>query len=132
MYESRGIAASDALAMAQSIMSDPELALEVHAREELGIDPNKLGNPIEAAASSFVAFSVGAVLPLLPWFFAGGTAAVVASIILGLLGTIAVGVALAQATGRPALRTAGRQVLIATFAAGVTFLIGSLVGTEVS
>ena len=131
VYESRGIPAADALMMARSIMKDPDVALEVHAREELGIDPAQLGNPVEAAASSFVSFAAGAVLPLLPWFFGGGTSAVVASIILGLLGTIAVGVALAQATGRPAFRTAGRQVLIATFAAGVTFLIGSLIGTEV-
>ena len=132
VFESRGLAASDALLMAQNIMKDPDLALEVHAREELGIDPNNLGNPIEAAASSFVSFAAGAALPLLPWFFGGGTSAVVASIILGFVGTIAVGVALAQATGRPVLRTAGRQVLIAGFAAGVTFLIGSLVGTEFS
>ncbi|MFV2040147.1 MAG: VIT1/CCC1 transporter family protein, partial [Acidimicrobiales bacterium] len=100
VYESRGLDADVALEMATHIMRDPELALEVHAREELGINPNELGNPIQAAAASFAAFAAGAILPLLPWFFSGGTAALIASVILGLFGAIAVGVALAKATGR--------------------------------
>ncbi len=131
VYQSRGISADISLEMARNVMADPELALEVHAREELGIDPNELGNPVQAAASSFVAFAVGAILPLLPWFFGGGTSAVVASILLALLGSVAVGISLARATGRPATRTVARQVLIATFAAAVTYAIGSLVGSEI-
>lgn len=131
LYQSRGIDPDVARDMAESIMADPELALEVHAREELGIDPGELGNPIGAAVSSFGAFSIGAIVPLVPWFFAGGTGAIVASVILGLLGALAVGAALAVATGRSVVRSATRQALIAAFAAGVTFLIGSLVGTEV-
>jgi VIT1/CCC1 family predicted Fe2+/Mn2+ transporter len=131
LYQSRGIDPEVARGMAENIMADPELALEVHAREELGIDPDELGNPIGAALSSFAAFSVGAIVPLVPWFFAGGTGAIVASVILGLLGALAVGAALAVATGRSVVKSATRQAVIAAFAAGVTFLIGSLVGTEV-
>lgn len=131
LYQSRGIDPEVARGMAENIMADPELALEVHAREELGIDPDELGNPIGAALSSFAAFSVGAIVPLVPWFFAGGTGAIVVSVILGLLGALAVGAALAVATGRSVVRSATRQAVIAAFAAGVTFLIGSLVGTEV-
>ena len=59
----------------------PELALETHAREELGIDPRALGRPLQAALSSFVTFGVGALIPLVPWFFARGTGAVVASLL---------------------------------------------------
>jgi vacuolar iron transporter family protein len=131
LYQSRGIDPDVARDMAESIMADPELALEVHAREELGIDPDELGNPIGAALSSFGAFSVGAIVPLVPWFFAGGTGAIVASVILGLLGALAVGAALALATGRSVIKSATRQALIAALAAAVTFSIGSLVGTEV-
>lgn len=131
LYQSRGIDPDVARDMAKSIMADPELALEVHAREELGIDPGELGNPIGAALSSFGAFSVGAIVPLVPWFFGGGTGAIVASVILGLVGALAVGAALAVATGRSVIRSATRQALIAALAAGVTFAIGSLVGTEV-
>jgi VIT1/CCC1 family predicted Fe2+/Mn2+ transporter len=131
LYQSRGIDPEVARGMAENIMADPELALEVHAREELGIDPGELGNPIGAAVSSFGAFSIGAIVPLVPWFFAGGTGAIVASLILGLLGALAVGAALAVATGRSVIKSATRQAAIAAFAASVTFLIGSLVGTEV-
>lgn len=131
LYQSRGVDADVALDMAKNVMQDPELALEVHAREELGIDPNELGNPVHAAVSSFGAFAIGAVLPLIPWFFTGGSGAVVASIVLGLLGAIAVGVGLARATGKDVVRSAARQVFIAALAAGITFLIGTLVGAEV-
>ena len=75
IYESRGIDHDTAWEMASNIMADPEKALEVHAREEMGIDPNELGSPVFAAMSSFFAFALGAVLPLLPWFFGGGSGA---------------------------------------------------------
>jgi len=132
IYASRGIDPDRARAMAQDVMRDPELALEAHAREELGIDPSSLGSPVGAAVSSFASFTAGALLPLLPWFVATGTAAVVASVILAALGAIALGVALARFTGRSAVKSAARQVAIAGGAAGVTFLVGNLVGVGVS
>lgn len=132
IYQSRGIDPGTAYEMASNVMSDPEQALEVHAREELGVNPNELGNPIEAALSSFVAFAIGALLPLLPWFFTGGSTAVIASIVLGVLGAIAVGAALAKATDRPMIPTVFRQVSIAAVAAAATFAIGAAVGTEIA
>lgn len=132
LYQSRGVDADVALDMAKNVMKDPDLALEVHAREELGIDPNELGNALHAAGSSFVSFALGAILPLLPWFFGGGTPAIVASIVLGAVGALAVGAALGRATGRSVLRSAVRQLSIAAVAAAVTYLIGSLVGADVT
>src|SRR6478609_857319 len=90
IYASRGVDPDRAREMAEDIMADPQTALEAHAREELGINPNSLGSPIGAAVSSFFAFAIGALLPLLPWFFASGDVAIVASIVLGALGAIAV------------------------------------------
>ena len=89
IYRQRGMTAEVADELANEMMRDPELALEAHAREELGIDPSQLGSPRQAAVSSFVAFCVGALVPLLPWFFAAGNGAVVASIVLGALAAIA-------------------------------------------
>ena len=131
IYESRGVDHDMAVEMATNIMEDPEKALEVHAREEMGIDPNELGNPMFAAASSFIAFAIGAVLPLLPWFFAGGNGAIVGSILLGVVGAVLVGGALALATSRSILRGSLRQLAIAAAAAAVTFGIGSAVGVGV-
>ena len=92
------------------MMSDPEMALEAHAREELGIDPQRLGSPRAAAASSFVAFSVGALVPLVPWFVTSGRAAKVASLVLGVLAAVVVGMAhrLAPPTGRSVGRSPAR------------------------
>lgn len=128
LYRSRGMDEAQATALAEHLMSDPELALQTHAREELGIDPDGLGSPWGAAGSSFVAFSVGALIPLAPWFVAGGSGAVVASILLALTAALAVGAALAHFTGRGTVRSALRQAGIAAFAAVVTWVLGNLVG----
>jgi VIT1/CCC1 family predicted Fe2+/Mn2+ transporter len=131
IYQSRGVDPDRAHELAQEMMRDPDLALQTHAREELGIDPGQLGSPQGAAASSFLAFALGALIPLLPWFFGSGTAAVVASVVLGLLACAVVGALLARFTGRSVVFSAGRQVLIATIAGTVTFLVGDLVGVGV-
>lgn len=128
LYRSRGIEAEHAEAMAEAVMADPDVALEVHAREELGVDPDSVGDPIGAAVSSFLAFAVGAVLPLLPWFFADGDGAVVASVVVGLVATASVGALLAVFTERSMLASAGRQVGFAVAACVLTFAIGSLIG----
>jgi VIT1/CCC1 family predicted Fe2+/Mn2+ transporter len=132
IYQSRGIDADTAMRMASEMMSDPERALETHAREELGIDPDALGSPVGAAVGSFFAFSAGAIVPLIPWFFAEGNGAVIASILLTVLAAATVGVLLGTFTGRSRLFSAARQVAIAVVAAGVTFGIGRLVGVDTS
>lgn len=131
IYQSRGIPPDQARMIAEAVMADPEVALEVHAREELGIDPNDLGHPLGAAVSSFVSFSVGALVPLVPWFVASGTGAVVASIILAAVAALAVGGALGRATGRSPVRTGLRQLAIAAAASGVTWIVGTAVGVGV-
>ena len=82
IYEKRGVDPTVARTLADEMMRTPELALETHAREELGIDPAALGRPLQAAVSSFATFALGALLPLVPWLFARGTAAVVASVVV--------------------------------------------------
>ncbi|MBI2709465.1 MAG: VIT1/CCC1 transporter family protein [Actinobacteria bacterium] len=132
IYASRGLGADDSRRLAEAMMSDPERALEAHAREELGVDPHDLGSPVRAAVSSFFSFAAGAVLPLLPWLFAAHAGAVLASVLLGVVGAAAVGLALSRFTGRSPLVAAARQVLIAAVAASVTFLVGRLVGVGVN
>jgi len=130
IYRQRGVAPEMADDLASAMHRDPQTALETHAREELGIDPNKLGSPQQAAISSFLAFCVGAMVPLLPWFFASGNGAVVASIILGAASALVIGAALARFTGRSTLRSALRQLGIAALAAGVTYAVGRAVGVK--
>ncbi|HEX3981510.1 MAG TPA: VIT1/CCC1 transporter family protein, partial [Acidimicrobiales bacterium] len=72
IYRSRGLDHDMAEELSVTMMRDPELALETHAREELGINPAETGKPLQAAAASFVSFAVGAFIPLVPWLFASG------------------------------------------------------------
>jgi VIT1/CCC1 family predicted Fe2+/Mn2+ transporter len=132
LYESRGIDPGVAEELASEMMRTPEMALETHAREELGVNPAELGNPYAAAWASAASFAAGAVLPLVPWFITRGAAAVIASVVLGAIVAIAIGVALGRYTGRSVLRSGFRQVLVTMAAAGVTFLVGKAVGTSIS
>jgi len=130
LFVRRGVERSVADKVARAVMHDPEVALEVHAREELGVDPAQTGSPWQAAASSFLSFAVGALLPLLPWFFVSGRGAAIASIIIGALAALGIGAAVARLTGRSTVRTALRQLAIATLAAAVTYGVGTAVGAR--
>jgi VIT1/CCC1 family predicted Fe2+/Mn2+ transporter len=132
MYVRRGIDPGVAEDMANQVMQDPDLALETHAREEMGISMERLGSPWQAAAASFVTFAVGAFIPLLPWLIGSGTAAIVASIVLGALASLVVGAVLARFTERSVVTSALRQLAVTTVAAGVTFGVGKAIGTGVS
>jgi VIT1/CCC1 family predicted Fe2+/Mn2+ transporter len=131
IYEARGIDPGTARELAGQMMRDPEMALETHAREELGIDPSALGAPLGAAVSSFVSFALGALIPLIPWLFGVGTAAVVASVVLASLAALIVGAALAGFTGRPRVGIAIRQLALTALPAAAVFGIGKAIGISV-
>jgi len=133
IYQSKGLTSEQARLMAQSIVGG-ELgrAVDTLAREELGIDPNELGGSAWVAAiTSFFLFAAGAIVPLSPFFFATGMAAVIASIAVSALALMVVGAAITVVTGSSVLKTGGRQVLLGMFAAAVTFGLGALVGRAV-
>ena len=129
MYEQRGIDPEVARDMVHEVMADPQLALETHAREELGISPDHLGSPVQSALSSFFTFALGAFIPLAPWLFITGTAAIVASVVLSALAAIAIGVVLAAFTHRSVVRSALRQLILTAGAAAVTYGVGRALGT---
>lgn len=131
IYRHRGIDAASAEAVAEAVMQDPETALEVHAREELGVDPRSVGNPLGAAASSFGAFSAGAIVPLVPWFFAEGWSGVWLSVVLGLVAALSVGAVLAVFTERSKVASALRQAGFAVAACSLTYGIGTLLDSTV-
>jgi len=132
MYVERGIDPDVATDMANAVMRDPELALEVHAREELGISTESLGSPWQAAAASFGTFALGALIPLLPWLFTSGTAALVLSIACSAVAAVVVGVVLSRFTERSPLFSAVRQLGVTAVAAAVTYAVGRAVGSGVS
>jgi VIT1/CCC1 family predicted Fe2+/Mn2+ transporter len=128
MYRARGVPAPDAMTVARILSANETVALDTHARLELGIDPDEAGAPVRAAVFSFVAFTLGAILPLFPWFFAAGRGAVILSVVIGAVAALALGAAIGSMAGRSVPRTALRQLLITVLAAGITYGVGHLLG----
>jgi VIT1/CCC1 family predicted Fe2+/Mn2+ transporter len=133
IYETKGISPPTAALIAAELMRDPQVALETHAREELGIDMKEgLGSPWAAAGSSFVMFSVGAAVPLLPFLFTSGGTAIAVSAGLSAVTLFAVGGAMTILTGRGVLLSGARMLAIGTAAAAITYGVGTLLGVAVS
>jgi VIT1/CCC1 family predicted Fe2+/Mn2+ transporter len=131
IYQARGMPREDADRMAERIVANPDYALDALAREELGLDPASLGSPVGAAASSFVSFAVGALVPLLPFLLTRGSRALPASIALTALALFGVGAAMSLFSGRTAVRGGLRMLVIGAAAATATFVIGRLLGVAV-
>jgi VIT1/CCC1 family predicted Fe2+/Mn2+ transporter len=132
MYRAQGLSADDADTVARILSANPDIALDTHSRLELGIDPEAPGSAWRAAISSFLAFSVGAILPLFPWFFTEGTSAVIATVIIGAIAALALGATIGLMSGRNVWGTAFRQLAVAAVAAAVTYGVGSLLGVSTS
>jgi VIT1/CCC1 family predicted Fe2+/Mn2+ transporter len=130
MYESHGMGSARAAAAAEEVMQQPDMALAVHAREELGVDPNSLQSAVWAAGLSLVCFLFGALLPVIPWFVGGGNAAAWASLGIGIITAAFVGGLVARFAERSIAGGVARQVAIVIVACGVTYLIGELVGVN--
>lgn len=128
IYQAKGLPEAQAQALAAQIMSNPETALATLAREELGLVPEDLGSPWTAAIASFLLFSVGAVLPVIPFLFSGAYQAVFVSTALSALGLFVLGASITLLTGRSAWFSGARQVALGLAAAAITFGIGTVVG----
>lgn len=131
IYRSHGMSATQAEASAAEVMQDPERAVMVHAREEFGLDPAQLPNPLRVAAVSIVTFLVGAMLPVIPWLAGEGDPARIASVVIGVVAAGILGAVIAQQSERPWWTGTARQVAITVLAVIVTYIIGSLVGVSV-
>ncbi len=129
IYRSRGIDANTARELSEKMMADPATALEVHAREELGIDPGELGSPVQAAGASFVTFAVGALIPLIA-FLGGSSGGSAVELAIALTGAAAlvVGASLSFLTRRNIVYSALRQLVICAIAGAITYGIGSAIG----
>lgn len=132
IYVDRGIPRELAEQVSDALMRDPSRALDTHAREELGLDPSELGSPWSAAASSFVFFAIGAIVPVLPFLVTEGSAAVIGSAAVSGAMLFTAGALLTRITGRPALPSGARMLGIGAAAATVTYLVGSLLDATVA
>jgi VIT1/CCC1 family predicted Fe2+/Mn2+ transporter len=127
LFTARGVDQEIAREVARQISRNPEQALVVHSREELGVDPQDLPSPLLAGGSSFLSFGVGAIVPVLPYLV--GAREVWPALILALAGLFACGAVVSRVTTRPWWYTGLRQLLLGAAAAGATYVFGRIVGT---
>ena len=129
IYMAKGIPEEQAHKMASDIMLNTAHAHEVLVREELGINPEELkGSAMEAAVYSFILFAIGAVIPVLPFFFARGATAIIISVACSAMGLFLIGSAITLFTGKSIWYSGFRQVIFGLMAAAITFGIGKLIG----
>jgi VIT1/CCC1 family predicted Fe2+/Mn2+ transporter len=127
-FEDRGVDTEVAAEVARQLSRDPVKALDIHVREELGVDPQNLPSPVLAAVSSFGSFAIGAALPVLPYLLGAGTlwpAAIVAAI-----GLFTAGAAVSRVTVRTWWFSGLRQLLLGGAAAAITYGVGALIGAN--
>lgn len=133
IYQAKGLPRDQAEAFAARLVQDKNSALDSLAREELGIDPQELGgSALQAAATSFVLFAIGAIIPLFPFLLLTGIPAILLSVIVSGIGLFVIGAGITLMTGRSVWFSGVRMVVIGLGAALVTFVIGKIIGVTIA
>ncbi len=131
IYRSKGLPEEDARRFAEHIFQDPEVALQTLVREELGLDQDGISSPWSAAGGSFLAFTVGAIIPVIPFLFGGGDLVLLVSFGMSMAALFLLGALVSLLTGRNMVFSGLRQVGIGAAAAIVTYMVGRLIGVNV-
>ena len=131
IYVSKGIPEPDARRIADTIFEDPETALETLVREKLGLDATQISSPWSAAGGSFAAFCLGAIVPIIPYLFGGGTLILMTTFVASLAALFVVGALVSLLTGRSLLFSGFRQVGLGAAAAILTYFVGRVIGVSV-
>jgi VIT1/CCC1 family predicted Fe2+/Mn2+ transporter len=132
IYQAKGLPEHEAALLARRIIANPRTAIDTLAREELGLDPSELGSPWMAALSSFLAFVVGALVPVIPYLFTSGTAAWVGSSLLSCLALFVVGAVISIFTARGPILSGLRMLGIGLLVSAITYTVGWLLGVSVT
>jgi VIT1/CCC1 family predicted Fe2+/Mn2+ transporter len=128
IYMAKGLSSAEATLIVDRLMEDHGRALDTFVREEIGLSGETMGSPLAAGGSSFVAFSIGAIIPVIPYLLLGGMTAFWVSLIVSMVALFGVGAAVSVLTHRPPLIVGARQALLGLAAAGITYGIGALLG----
>lgn len=131
IYQARGLTKEDADLFAKKMLQNQETALKTLARDELGLNPDDLGSPVGAALSSFLSFTIGSAIPILPFLFTSGKLSFFLSIAGSGLSLFLVGAILSLFTGKNACASGCRMLSIGILAGTTTFLAGKLLGVSV-
>ncbi len=130
IYVTKGLSEAEADLIVSRVMSDHGLALDTFVREEIGLSEETMGSPLAAGGSSFLAFSLGAIVPVVPYLLLSGMTAFWISLVASLIALFGVGAAVSLLTHRPPLLVGARQAGLGLAAAVVTYAIGTLLGAS--
>jgi VIT1/CCC1 family predicted Fe2+/Mn2+ transporter len=131
IYRERGFSGEEAHSIVGTLFATPERALDAMMRDEVGLDPKNIGGPWAAATSSFLAFTAGALIPLVPFLLLTGQPAFAGSVVVSLVALFLLGLGVSFLTGRPPIPSGLRQLGLGGIAALITFLIGQAIGATV-
>ena len=131
IYQGRGFTADEAAHFVDRVFANPESAARLLIFEEVGLDERSIGSPWSAGIGSFLAFTLGALVPLVPYLLATGAPAFASSLLVSLGALFLLGFSISRLTRRNPLRTALRQVLLGGTAAVVTFAVGAFIGVRI-
>jgi VIT1/CCC1 family predicted Fe2+/Mn2+ transporter len=133
IYQAKGLSEEQARSLAERLMAKPETARETLVREELGIDPADLGGSAwQAAGTSAILFSLGAIVPVFPFFFLSASGAVITSLACSAAALFLIGAGITLLTGRSVWYSGARQLAFGIVAAGLTYSVGRLLGAQIS
>jgi vacuolar iron transporter family protein len=132
IYQAKGVPEREAAQLARRIIKNPKTAIDTLAREELGLDPSQLGSPRGAAMSSFLAFVIGAFVPVVPYLLTHGFVAFSISALLSSLALFGVGALLSIFTARGPFVSGARMLLIGLIVSAITYSVGWLLGVSVA
>ena len=132
IYQAKGIDKQTAETIAKSLVQEPEKALETLVREELGLNPFELGSAFQAAVSSFISFSIGAVIPISPFLIFSNASAIKISFCLSLGSLFCIGVIISYLTGKSPIMNGIRMCVLGLIAGAITYFIGHLIGVSIT
>jgi VIT1/CCC1 family predicted Fe2+/Mn2+ transporter len=131
-YRAHGFSPEQASAFVDAVFADDEHAVRQLIFEEVGLDERSIGSPISAAIGSFLAFTAGAAIPLIPYLLGSGGPAFTASLLVSLVALALLGIGISRQTRRSPVFSAVRQVLLGGVAAAVTFAVGRFIGVQIT
>jgi predicted membrane protein (TIGR00267 family) len=130
-YQLKGFTPDEARLLADRITKDPDQMLRTMASEELGLAEENFPNPVQSALASSISTAFGAFIPIIPFFFFGGTPAIITAGVISIAAHFLVGASKTFITGRSWVASGTEMAVVGIIAGVVTYFIGLLLQTSV-
>ncbi len=130
-YQLKGFTPEESAMMAERLTQNPDQFLKTLAHEELGLSASSFPNPVKEAFSATAATAAGGIIPVIPFMFYFGTAAIILSLVISTLAHFLVGVLKTIVTGRSWWRSGLEMTLVGLLTAAIAYGVGVLLSPNV-